>query len=84
VRPDEKWDGRERRRDNDDHDTLIALGVKVSNHAEAIKAMTFMYDQDQKDTGKRFQVLERVVYIGFGIILALEFAITLYFAMDQY
>lgn len=67
------WDGNaERRKNSDDHDTLIALVEVIKNHVDN-------YEEHKTDNEKQFEQLikqvafqNKCLYTGMGFLMALE------------
>lgn len=60
------WDGKERRHDAQDHDTLIEVVTILKRHVENFDAHVIQDDAN-------FKTLNRIVYTGVGILVAIEF-----------
>ena len=68
-----KWDGRERRGENRDHDLLTKIDTNLSNFMSR-------FEEHKKDDEEHFNrlyvgqaFLKKYLYMGLGVIAALEF-----------
>lgn len=61
------WDGIERRAYLDDHDFIIAAGVKLDQHSKAIETLADNHETDLKEIRKELDWFKKIVYIGIGI-----------------
>lgn len=69
----ESWDGIERRKKAQDHDTLIQVVQILKNHVENFDKHAAQFEQHVKDDNESFQLLMRkvdlvfrYVYMGLG------------------
>lgn len=59
------WDGTERRMKAQDHDTLIEVVQILKSHVEN-------FDKHQVEDKKQFDILNRNMYLGIGILIAVK------------
>lgn len=76
----QSWDGKtERRKHADDHDTLIALLEILDSHVKNFNIHVGDYKEhlkddniNFKDISKQISALSKYIYIGVGVIVALD------------
>lgn len=59
------WDGRERRKTSQDHDTLIEV-------VQILKSHVSNFDRHTDKDDRQFENINRNMYIGLGILIAIN------------
>ena len=76
----ERWNGEERRKNNRDHDTLIEVVQILKSHVNNFDKHLERFNEHVDDDNTNFENITnkiwqhtRLIYIGIGILAALQF-----------
>jgi len=67
------WDGRDRRKESDDHDVLIEISRDLKNHLSNFEDLHAEFTEHSSEDKKQFSWLTKIAYIGIGGIVVLQF-----------